>query len=132
MKNLSFLILCLTMVAASAEAPTKKLQPTTPMPKSSLSPELEPPIRKGAMIAVDSYNAKSKTYNVTIVNEAGAGPNVAMPIDLAKATGSVDEKEIISRPEMVVGNSYELKSELRLLSEAGVKIRTQLVNSEKK
>lgn len=93
---------------------------------------MEPPIKAGTMISVDKYEPKSKTYQVTITKEPSVGPNVAMPGDLVDAISTLDSEKLSERPESVVGNTYSLDKELRLISEKGVKLRTQLLSKNKK
>ena len=92
----------------------------------------EPPIKAGAMISVEKYNPKSQTYLIAIVKEPGVGPNVAMPGDLVDAISTLDLEKLKQRPEYVVGNTYHLDKELRLISEKGLELRARLLKKNKK
>lgn len=100
--------------------------------KDSIPQVLEPPISAGAMISVEKYDPISQTYSVLITKEPGVGPNIAMPGDLVDAISTLDLEKLKQRPEYVVGNTYHLDKELRLLTEKGVAIRTKLLKNKKK
>lgn len=82
--------------------------------------EGEPPIKKGTMIQVQSYNEKSKTYDIVMPKYEAQGPNYATVADLVKALPSVDAKRVVANPRTIVGMEYVLDNDLKLQDTAKV------------
>lgn len=85
----------------------------------------EPPIRKGAPIMVQSYDANTKSVEVTLVNEPSVGPNYADVNDLVKAIGLTGAKasEVVKQPTSIKGVVYNLQTDLKLLNFHELKAR---------
>jgi hypothetical protein len=121
-----------TAHAETKTSATVKSHSTTVQGKSSVSPIMNPPIRAGAMISVESYDAKSKTYSIVLIKEPGVGPNIALPGDLLNSVSTLTKNELELRPESIVGNSYQLDKELLLLSDKGLALRLKAQQKIKK
>lgn len=69
----------------------------------------------GDMIAVDTYDASSRTYHLTYVKDPTAGPlNVALE-DLAKAVTTLDLKKMTEKPNSILDHQYKLDTRLHLM-----------------
>jgi len=90
----------------------------------------EPPIRAHTMIRVKMYDAKSATYEVTIVEEPYVGPNIAVIDDLCHAVHSLNLGKLTSDPRSIIGQEFSTDSSLLLLSEDGVKARATRFHSK--
>lgn len=110
----------------------KHAPPTATFAKTKVPPELDPPIPKGAMIEVNSYDPVSETYSLILVNERAVGPNVATIQDLAKAVSTLNAKTLQEKPNAILTNQYLLDNELRLLSERGVALRKKQLHKKTK
>lgn len=69
-------------------------------------------IKQGTAIEIQSYDAKSKTYELAILKEPGVGPNITTGANLSKATG-IPEGELKERH----GSEIILKKPLILVPE---------------
>lgn len=118
--------------APQSAASKKPTRASASQDDDDLAPEFEPPIMAGAMISIESFDPKLETFSIIIIGEEGVGPNIAMPGDLADAVTTIDRKELEAHPERVVGNSYKLDKDLRLLSLLGEKKRLELLKRKKK
>jgi hypothetical protein len=76
----------------------------------------EPPIRAGAMISVQAWDAKSKTYDIELTEYPAQGPNYATLKDLAAAVKTVDSARAKRNPASLVGMAYKLDADLKLQS----------------
>lgn len=74
-------------------------------------------IKKGAEITVEAYLKKYKVYSLKLNKEPDVGPNYATAENLVKGIGlSEGEQKFKMRPELIIGNIYQLKENLRLVS----------------
>lgn len=78
----------------------------------------EPPIRAGAMIEVEAWNAKSQTYDIVMTKYSAQGPNYAKVASLLKAVTSLNASRVRAKPESIVGLSFKLDADLALESVA--------------
>lgn len=68
-------------------------------------------IREGTVLEVQSFDSKSKTFELMIVKEPGVGPNVATAKNLVNSTGVTFDKL-----KDQIGSEITLKKKLILLS----------------
>ena len=88
-------------------------------------------IQKGTMVSIRSYDKTNDTYHVVVVEEEAVGPLMSASEDVAKAIGFADLDRLRKSPAQLIGNQYQLNSELAALSEKGLALRKEEVQKKK-
>ena len=74
----------------------------------------EPPIRAGTLIEIQAWDARSRTYDITMPAFSAQGPNYATLPALIKAVPSLNTNRIKANPDSIVGMTYKLDAPLAL------------------
>lgn len=85
------------------------------------------------LIEVQSYDAKSDTYEIVVPGYQGQGPIITTPEDLVKAIPTLSLKRVEADPSSVVKNQYTIDKKLvYLMPEAVAKRKAKLSPDSKK
>jgi hypothetical protein len=88
-------------------------------------------IQKGTMVSIRSYDKTNDTYHVVVIEEEAVGPLMSASEDVAKAISFANPEQLKRNPAKLVGNQYQLNSELAALSEKGLALRKEEVQKKK-
>lgn len=87
---------------------------------------------KDTLVAIDSYNKDSKTYQIYSVELPGEGYSIVAPKELARTISSLDYKEIKKDPEKIVGMEYTLSSKIPTFFAEEIALRKKKIAKKEK
>ena len=79
------------------------------------------------MVRVDRFDASSNTYKVTVLKEEAVGPIYTRTEELVKSIGFSEPMRLKKKPNLIVGNEYQIDVALPTLTATGLAKRKKEV-----